>query len=74
MLAFDIQHGELDKLPVHVNEHWPNPPAIRRCCIWKRPVELAAVGSATANSPSYSLHFMRHLETVERDVQPLYPG
>jgi len=73
MLAFDIEHGELDKWPVHVNERWPNPPAIRRCCIWKRPVELAAVGSATANSPSPSLQFMRHSETVERDVQPLHP-
>ena len=73
ILAFDTEHVELDEWPVHVNEHWPNPSAIRRCCIWKRPVELAAVGSATAISPSPSLQFMRHSETVERDVQPLYP-
>jgi len=35
-----------------VNEHRvprPNPSATRRCCIWKRPVELDADGSATAN-------------------------
>ena len=73
ILAFDTEHVELDEWPVHVNEHWPKPSAIRRCCIWKRPVELAAVGSATAISPSPSLQFMRHSETVERDVQPLYP-
>jgi len=63
MLAFDIEQAGLDKWPIQVDEHWQSPQAIRRCCIWKRPVELDAVGSATANSPSPSLHFVRHSET-----------
>jgi hypothetical protein len=65
MLVFDIEHGELDNWPVQMNEHRPNP---RTMC-----VELNRVVSATANSPNPLLQFMRHLETVDRDVQLLCP-
>jgi hypothetical protein len=39
---------------------------MRRCRIWKRPVELDAVGSATANLQAILEHFVHHLETLER--------
>jgi hypothetical protein len=74
MWAFDIKREELDKSPVQGDMSMGQ--IHRRYAVaafWKRPVELDAVGSATANSPRLSLQFMRHSETVERDVQRLYP-
>ncbi len=52
----------------------PSRSAIRRCCIWKRPIELDVVGNATANLAALLQQFTRHSETMERESPKRYAG
>jgi len=62
-VSLRYQPAELGTWPVGVNDlgcKWPRPSARRRCHIWKQPIDLDAVGSATANFTGVLLHFISH--------------